>query len=150
MVAMLSPTLVQWIHVTAAVLGVGGMAFLLFVLIPCLGNLQPAQRDLLSQQVAQRFRWIAWSAIALLLISGLFSIRQYYWELAWGKSWKILTVKIILSFVVFIIALALTLPFRWLERIRARRRLWLSLAFGLAVAVILISAYLRRGPGNTP
>jgi uncharacterized membrane protein len=139
------PTFVQWIHVTAAVVGVGGMAFLLFILMPSLGALQPEQRDLVSKQIADRFRWISWSAIILLLVSGLYTVREYYWEVAWGKSWVLLTLKIVLALFVFIISLALTLPFKLFDPVRARRRIWLSAAFGLAVAVILISAHLRRG-----
>jgi uncharacterized membrane protein len=138
------PTVVQWIHATAAVIGVGGMAFLLFVLMPALGGLDPEQRALLVKRVMDRFRWVSWSAIFLLLVSGLYSVRQYYWEMAWGKSWTLLTVKIVLALLVFVIALALTLPFKLFDWFRARRRLWLSIAFGLAVAVILISAHLRR------
>jgi uncharacterized membrane protein len=135
----------QWIHVTAAVIGVGGMAFLLFILMPSLGVLRPEHREVLAKQVMDRFRWITWSVIFLLLVSGLYGIRQYYWEVAWGKSWVFLTVKIVLALLVFVAALALTLPFKLFDRVRARRQIWLSIAFSLAVAVILISAYLRRG-----
>jgi uncharacterized membrane protein len=138
-------TLVQWIHVTSAVIGVGGMAFLLFILMPSLGALDPEQRGLLAKRVMDRFRWVSWSVIFLLLVSGLYSIRQYYWEMAWGKSWAFLTVKIVLAFSVFVIVLVLTLPFKLFDRVRARRQIWLSIAFGLAIAIIFISAYLRRG-----
>jgi uncharacterized membrane protein len=137
-------TFLQWIHVTAAVIGVGGMAFLLLILMPALAALDPEQRGLLAKQVVKRFRWMIWSAIMLLLVSGLYSIRQYYWEVAWGKSWALLTVKIVLALSVFVVALALTLPFKLFDRVRARRQIWLSIAVGLAVAIIFISAYLRR------
>jgi uncharacterized membrane protein len=137
-------TFVQGIHVTAVVIGVGGLAFLLLVLTPSLGDLQPEQRALLAKQVIDRFRWVIWSAIVVLLVSGLYSIRESYWEAAWGKSWMLLTIKIVLALIVFVIALALTLPFRLLEWVRARRQIWLSIAVGLAVAVIFISVYLRR------
>jgi uncharacterized membrane protein len=137
-------TLVQWMHVTAAVIVVGGMAFLLFILMPSLGALDPEHRDLLVKQVMNRFRWVIWSAIIVSLVSGLYSIRQYYWEAAWGKSWALLAVKIILALFVFEVALALTLPFKLFDRVRARRQIWLSIAVGLAVAIIFISAYLRR------
>jgi uncharacterized membrane protein len=138
------PTLMQWIHVTAAVIGVGGMAFLLLILMPSLRALDPEQRGLLAKQVMNRFRWVSWSVIFLLLVSGLYSIRQYYWEMAWGKSWAILTAKIVLAFIVFLIVLALTLPLKLCDRVRARRKIWLSIAFGVALVVICISAYLRR------
>ena len=138
------PTFLQWIHVTAAVIGVGGLAFLLFVLTPSLGDLQPEQRERLAKQVMSRFRWVVWSAIVVLLVSGLYSIREYYWEVRWGRSWELLSAKIALSFLVFVIALALTLPFKVFDWVRIRRQIWLSIAIGLAVAVIFISAYLRR------
>jgi uncharacterized membrane protein len=137
-------TFLQWIHVTAAVISVGGMAFLLLILMPSLGALPPEQRDLLAKRVMDRFRWMIWPAILVLLVSGLYSIRQYYWEVAWGKSWKLLIVKIVLALVVLVIALALTLPFKLFDRMRARQQIWLSVAVGLAGAVIFISAYLRR------
>jgi uncharacterized membrane protein len=137
-------TLVQWIHVTAALLGVGGIAFLLFILMPSLGALPPEHRPRLAKQVMDRFRWMIWSVILVLLVSGLYSIRQYYWEVAWGKSWTLLTVKIVLSFLLFVIVLALTLPFKLFDRVRAQRQIWLSVALGLAGVVIFISAYLRR------
>jgi len=139
------PTLVQWIHVSSAVVGVGGMAFLLFILLPSLGALDTEQRGLLAKRVMARFRWVSWSVIFLLLVSGLYNIRQYYWEMAWGKTWALLTVKIVLALFVFVVALALTLPFKFFDRVRARRQIWLSVAVGLAAAVIFISAYLRRG-----
>ncbi|MGA2072722.1 MAG: hypothetical protein ABSH52_04395 [Terriglobia bacterium] len=138
------PTFLQWVHVTAGVMAVGGMAFLLFVVTPKLGDLEPAQRDRLIKQVLARFRWVLWPSMAVLLLSGLYSVREYYWEVAWGKSWELLTIKIVLACIVFVIALGLTLPFKLFDWVRARRQAWLAIAVGLAVAIIFISAYLRR------
>ena len=137
-------TFLQWVHVTAVVLGVGGIAFLLFVLTPGVGDLQPEQRERLAKQVMVRLRWLLWSSMAIILLSGLYNIRQYYWEVAWGKSWELLTVKIVLACIVFAVALGLTLPFRILDWVRARRQIWLTVAVGISVVVIFISAYLRR------
>ena len=138
------PTFLQWVHVTAAVMGVGGMAFLLFVLTPGLGGLEPEQRDRLDKQVLNRFSMVLWPSMAVLLLSGLYNIREYYWEVAWGKSWELLTVKIVLSCIVFVMALAVTVPARLFDWVRARRRTWLAIAVGISVAIIFISAYLRR------
>jgi len=135
--------LVQWIHVTAAVIGVGAMAFLLVILLPSVGFLTAEQHDRLLRLVMRRFRWVNWSVILLLLTSGLYRIRLRYWEAPWASTWKWLTVKIILALFVFAISLLLTLPLKIFDRFRARRQMWLSIAFGLALAVILISAYLR-------
>ncbi len=137
-------TFLQWVHVTAVVLSVGGMAFLLIVLTPGLGDLELEQRQRLAKLVMDRFRWVLWSAMAVLLLSGLYSIRAYYWEVAWGKSWQLLTIKIVLACLVFAIALAVTLPFKLFDWVRARRQIWLAVAVGISVVIIFISAYLRR------
>ncbi len=139
------PTLVQWIHLTAAVFAVGGMGFLLLVLWPSSQLLAPNERDRLTKAVQGRFRWVSWSAIVLLLASGLYNVRHNYWDVHWGLAWKMLSLKIALAFAVFAISLCLTLPFPFLDWFRARRSLWLSITFALAVGVIYISAYLRRG-----
>lgn len=136
-------SLVQWIHVTAAVIAVGGIGFLLVILFPSAGVLNSEPRDLLLKRVLGRSRWVGWSAIILLLTSGLYNIRLRAWEAMWGPYWRWLTVKIVLAFSVFAILLLLTLPLRALARFRARRQMWLSIAFALAMVVIFISAYLR-------
>jgi uncharacterized membrane protein len=129
----------------AAIVGLGGMGFLLLIFLPSLGVLSPEQREQLSKAVAGRFRWASWSAIMLLVISGVYNIRRYYWEDPWDRAWKLLTLKLVLSFALFGIVLALTIPLRFLERVRAQRKTWLIVTFSLGVAVVLISAYLRRG-----
>jgi uncharacterized membrane protein len=137
-------TFFQWIHLSAAVVGVGGMAFLLFALYPASNALYKEQRELVFRQVFGRFRWITWAVIFLLIVSGLYNV-HLVWLVPWGRYWKFLTLKIILAFVVFLIALALTLPVRSLRWFHERCGLWLTIAFTLAMIVILISAYLRRG-----
>jgi len=137
-------TVFQWIHLSAAVVGVGGMGFLLVVLLPSARVLTPDQRDVLLQAVGGKFRWVSWTVILLLIISGLYNV-SLVWEAPWGRYWQMLTVKIALAVVVFLISLGLTLPFKFLEPIRARRKHWLTAAFAVALVVILISAYLRRG-----
>lgn len=135
--------LIQWIHLVAAAAAVGGMAFVIFILLPALSVLGEEQRTTLAKAVMARFRWVSWSAIILLIGSGIYNIRVRAWEAPWGTYWKLLTLKIFLALVVFTISLLLTLPISPLESFRARRRRWLSIALGVAVGVILISAFLR-------
>jgi uncharacterized membrane protein len=137
-------TFMQWIHLSAAVIGVGGMAFLLFLLIPSARALSPDQRDALMKKIQTKFRMVSWSVIILLSGSGLYNVRAYYWELAWGRAWLMLTLKIILALAVFALSLTLTVPVPFFERFRQQRQRWLGVAFTLAMLVILISAYLRR------
>lgn len=137
-------TLVQWIHVGAAVIGVGGIAFLLLILLPSVRALNPDQRDLLMKTVQGRFRWISWAVIILLLGSGLYNAQQV-WEVPPGTYWTFLKIKITLALGLFAISLCLTLPLKVLGWFRARRNMWLAIALALGMVVILISAYLRRG-----
>jgi uncharacterized membrane protein len=135
--------LVQWVHLIAAVTAVGGMAFMLIILMPSLRVLNEEQRAQLVKAVSGRFRWVSWGAIILLIASGIFNIRVRAWEAPWGTYWSVLTLKVSLALVVFVISLLLTLPIPGLESFRAHRQRWLSIALGIAVIVILISAYLR-------
>ncbi len=136
-------TLVQWVHLVAAVVGVGGIAFVLVILIPSVQVFADEQRNQLLKVVMGRFRWASWGAILLLLGSGLYNVRLRAWEAPWGPYWKWLTLKILLAFCVFTISLLLTLPVPAFNRFRVRREMWLSIALGVALTVILISAYLR-------
>ena len=129
----------------SAIVGLGGMGFMLLILIPSLGVLSVEQRDALSKAVASRFRWATWSAVTLLLLSGLYNVRRFYWEEPSGQAWNFLTLKILLSLILFVIVLGLTIPFRLFEPLRAHRRIWLRVAFVLGLVIVLISAYLRRG-----
>jgi len=137
-------TVMQWIHLAAAVVGVGGIGFLVFLLIPSTRVLLPEHRDALMKKVLRRFRLVSWSVIVLLIVSGLYNLRAYYWELAWGRAWLLLTMKIVLALLVFGVSLSLTLPFPLFAKLRERRVQLLTTAFALAMVVILISAYLRR------
>ena len=137
-------TFMQWVHVSAAVIGVGGMAFMLLVLFPSAGLLEEDERDKLLKAALGRFRWVSWSVILLLLGSGLYNVKLV-WLVPWGPYWKFLTIKVALAIAVFIIILCLTIPLKIFSGFRQRRRQWLYAAFGLAMIVILISAYLRRG-----
>jgi len=137
-------TFVQWVHVSAAVIGVGGMAFMLLVLFPSAGLLEEEQRERLLKAAVGRFRWVSWSVIVLLLASGLYNVKQV-WLVPWGPYWQFLALKIGLAMIVFVIILCLTIPLKVFNGFRERRKQWLYAALGLAMIVILISAYLRRG-----
>lgn len=136
-------TFAQWVHITSAVMAVGGYAFLLIALLPSLRALDPERRELLLRAIFERFRWVIWAVIITLFASGLCNTRLA-WEAPWGTYWKLLTIKIVLAFVFFAISVCLTLPLDLCNRFRARRELWFSIALAIAGAVLLISTYMRR------
>ncbi len=137
-------TIAQWIHVSAAVVAVGGMGFMLFVLYPSVEVLKADQRELLLKFVSGRFRWVVWISIILLIASGLYNV-GLVWLVPWGLYWEVLTLKLVLAFAVFGLIACLTVPLGFFKRFQQRRRMWLSVAFAMGMLVILIAAFLRRG-----
>ncbi len=134
---------IQWIHLLAAAIAVGGMAFMLLILTPSLRVLDEERRAQLVRSVGSRFRWISWSAILLLILTGIYNIHLRAWAAPWGTYWALLTLKIVLAMLAFGITLLLTLPIPGLDSFRARRQRWLTIALSIAAMVVLISAYLR-------
>ncbi|HUY12784.1 MAG TPA: hypothetical protein VMX16_04020, partial [Terriglobia bacterium] len=104
-------TIMQWIHLSAAVAGIGGMAFLVVILFPALRQTEAAQREAVIRSVLMRFRWVTWTVIVLLIASGIYNM-SLVWEAPWGIYWKMLTLKIVLALAVFLIALCLTIPLK--------------------------------------
>lgn len=66
------------LHVLAAIVWVGGMAFALFVLRPAAGPLDPPVRLALWQRSFERFFVWVWAAVILLPLSGLWLIFGQY------------------------------------------------------------------------
>ena len=68
---MTTLALLKFAHLAAAIVWMGGMAFMLFALRPAVGMLAPPQRLALVAGTLARFFAIVWGAIAVLLASGL-------------------------------------------------------------------------------
>jgi uncharacterized membrane protein len=68
---MTTIALLKLAHLAAAIVWLGGMAFMLFALRPSVGTLPPPQRLNLVLATLSRFFSIVWGAIAVLLASGL-------------------------------------------------------------------------------
>ncbi len=94
-----------WLHILAAAVWVGGMIFLALVLVPALHR--PAYRSTaqrLIHETGLRFRFVGWTALALLLLSGTLNLafRGYTRDDLWtGRLWqgpfgRTLAVKLIL------------------------------------------------------
>jgi uncharacterized membrane protein len=64
-------TLMNFLHVSAAIVWLGGMSFMLFALRPAAMALPPPQRLPLMAQVLRHFFMLVWPSIGLLLVTGL-------------------------------------------------------------------------------
>jgi uncharacterized membrane protein len=67
---MIEMSVLKGLHLLAAVLWVGGMAFAVLVLRPSLAVLDPPQRLALLAKVFRRFFLIVWHAMPVLLLTG--------------------------------------------------------------------------------
>jgi putative copper resistance protein D len=65
-----------WTHLVAATLWVGGMGFLVLVVVPWLRRGDRAQAAILLRDTGRRFRNVGWSCFALLAATGSFN--AYY------------------------------------------------------------------------
>ena len=66
---------VRWVHVLSAITWVGGMLFIALVLVPTVRALGDATlRTRLLRDSGQRFRTVAWIALAFLLLTGLVNL----------------------------------------------------------------------------
>ncbi len=103
-----------WLHVLAAMIWVGGMVFLVFVLVPVLrGSATPQEAARFVKATGQRFRSVGWLALCVLVATGftnLFFRGISHRDLASGGFWTstwghILSVKLLLVAIVLILSL---------------------------------------------
>ncbi len=69
-----------WLHLLAAITWIGGMLFLVLILVPALRRME--QKDLalaLIQCSGQRFRLVGWVCLAVLLASGYANLSVRGW-----------------------------------------------------------------------
>ncbi|MDQ7821027.1 MAG: CopD family protein [Armatimonadota bacterium] len=96
--------LIVYLHVTAAAVWVGGLLFLALVAIPVARTLPPPQRASLVAALGRRFLPVAWTALAILVVTGAAALayRGVTWEsVVTGRLWggafgRILLAKLIL------------------------------------------------------
>ncbi len=63
-----------WIHILAAAVWFGGMAFLVLVVVPWLKRSGAAGAGALLRDTGQRFRTVGWVCFALFLATGSFNL----------------------------------------------------------------------------
>jgi uncharacterized membrane protein len=156
-----------WLHVVAAMAWVGGMIFLVTILVPLLRTpaLRPRAPELFAV-VGRRFRLVGWIALVTLVITGLFNVSMRGYGLgqllrgeAFSGRWGA-TLALKLAFVVVIVALSSVHDF-WLgprasrlardnapatQRERSRRiaSVMGRTTFVLALAVVALAVTLVR------
>lgn len=158
--------LLRWGHVLAAITAMGALIFSRFALLPTLEELDEATRDRIHEGL--RRRWLLWliGAILVLLVTGLANYLLLISRSnadAWGGNGRMwmrshgyhafMGVKILFAMAVFYLASALFGRGEATQWARDDRRKWLTITLGLALAVVILSGYLRQmhtGPNTVP
>jgi len=106
-------TLLKFLHLAAAIVWLGGMAFVLLALRPSLAGLLPApQRLPLLAAVLGRFFTLVWAAVAILLLSGFYMLAHAGAQAA-PIGWHLMTgVGLLMALVFGHIHFALYRPLR--------------------------------------
>jgi uncharacterized membrane protein len=145
----------RWAHILAATVAVGGLAFARFGLLPALTDFDEDTRARIHESI--RRRWLPWviGAITVLLASGLANFLLFnalVKEQAWGGgAWMRQTsyhalfgAKFLLAMAVFYFVSGLVGRGQGTQWIRDNRATWLSVTLGMAVAVVIVSGWMRQ------
>ncbi|MGD0364170.1 MAG: hypothetical protein ABSC93_25110 [Bryobacteraceae bacterium] len=126
----------RWLHIASVATLIGGLIYGWLVLVPATSVLPAEARKALSDKAAALYRPLVFGAIAALLVSGAYNLAtnpghhlRYY---------ILLSLKLLL--VAHVFAVGIVLVTRNPEH---RGRLFAGAAIS-GLAIILISAYLRR------
>ena len=142
--------LMQWIHVASVAIAVGGIFLLRFVACPAMKKTFPddeGARTRLTKAIVARFKMVVHSAIALLLISGLYllfatpALGIFKHSAAYRHGME---TKVVLALVLFFISIMLTMTRGKPNYFQKSRDCWLVVNFIIALVIIGIAAFLRR------
>ena len=152
--------IVHWLHLTAAIVWVGGTLVASIVIQPALRAALPDDRRLaVYAQIGRRLNVVQWATWSVLLLTGLWKlwgVRETP-EVFFGPFGRILAVK--LSFVTIMVALSLVHSLSWgpalmrggltpLARSALVRRmaLWGRVNAVVMLAIVFCAVLLRYNP----
>jgi putative copper resistance protein D len=91
-----------WIHILAAIIWIGGMTFLVLVLVPWLRAGGRARGAALLRDIGGRFRTVGWICFAVLLVTGSVNLwargvrvvdltSSHWWQVPFARAlaWKL-------------------------------------------------------------
>lgn len=99
----------QFIHLLAAAIWIGGAIFMNFVFAPVMKNFQFAEKGELASKISGRYSIFGWSSVAALLISGFYKLPPGILGNFSGHYGAVVNVKIVLITVMITLGLYLTL-----------------------------------------
>ena len=146
--SLIVPIVARWAHVLAAVVAIGGVVFMRFVLMPAADEaLDQEQHTALREKLIARWKIVVMACITLLLLSGTYNFMTIGMEKAKevGPMYHALFgIKVLAALGVFFLASVLTGRSPAFESLRSNSKKWLAITAGLGILVVLISGVLSR------
>jgi len=143
----------RWIHITSAIVAVGGAAFARFALMPAASStLSDDVHSRLREAIRVRWMKLLHTCIALLLITGGLN----FWILAVPPRIHplpyllIFGVKFLSALAVFWIAIGLSSRSAAFAIMHAARKKWLGILLALAFTIVLLSGLLSQIRAHDP
>jgi uncharacterized membrane protein len=128
--------IMRWLHITSAVVVVGGVLYARFVIAPALATLAAQEQDNLGAAMAARYRSLLYLAVVLLAGTGLYNTIM---NMGRGPLYQsLLGIKLLLVLHVFAVGLLIVKP-KNPKRSRQMTGLVIS-----GLVIIAISAVLRQ------
>lgn len=151
-------TIVQYLHLLATALAIGGVLFVAFLLVPAMAVLEPGQAERLLGAIMPTFSVIVWVALPTFLVTGIlmWAFRARDAGMSYGRFLRtryslLLIVKVLLAHVITGISLLLTLPIEAFAGAKQQMPTLMQVNAYAALAVLLIAAWLRRSSvGRAP
>lgn len=132
------------VHVSTAIVLVGGSVFTLLVLLPSAKLLSEEVHTAFAAAVNGRWKRFIHTGVLLFLISGFYNyMRAIPLHKGDGLYHGLLGTKMLLAFVIFFLAAALVGRSEKLAGIRANKAKWLKLVVLLAAIIVSISGFLK-------
>lgn len=113
-------SILYFLHVVAVVFWIGGIGYILFVLMPAMPQVSLRDRSRFMPLVLNRFLVVIWTSIGILVISGLYRIFMV-WDVTQAgfftsRVGHVLAAKLVL--IVLLIGIALVVTLRTMPRAR--------------------------------
>lgn len=139
------------VHVSTAIVLVGGSTFMAYVLLPTAEQLDIAQHEKLRGLINGRWKRFVHIGIVLFLISGFYNFtRQLPLHKGDGVYHALMGTKILLALGLFFVASALVGRSQAFEGMRTDRARWLRLIVLIAAVIVALSGFAKVRGVSTP
>ena len=137
---------IRWVHILAAVIAIGGLFHMRFVLMPAVREaLSDEEHQRLRKSVLSRWSRIINIAIGVLLLTGFYNFFTIGLEKSQGAPIysMLFGIKFLLALAVFFISSALVGKAKVFDGMRAKAGMWMAINVALGFLVILLSGWLK-------